>query len=118
MSVFILDFFLSPPMVSSLDNWDGSLSNTVEEQPSRITNLLNNNADGTSTLNKTTDERINTLGIRQGWQDMVTSLDVNRTVCCLSDCLCILAQVAICLVRRVNFESIPIARQSYVTHRE
>jgi hypothetical protein len=72
-------------MVSSLDNWDGSLSKVVKENASRIPNLLDSStASGASTLNKTTDERI-----AQGWQAMVTTLDVNRTVCCLFDGFCL-----------------------------
>lgn len=66
-------------MVSSLDNWDGSLSKTVKQPPARVIDLLDSN-DGTSTLNKTQDH---TIGIRQ---DMV---DVNRMVCSLSDVFCI-----------------------------
>lgn len=88
-------------MVSSLDNWDGSLSRIAKENASRIPNLLDSStASGASTLNKTTDERIG-----QGWQTVVTTLDVNHTVCLLFDGSCIVAQVAVWLVRRVKFES-------------
>lgn len=96
-------------MVSSLDNWDGSFSSAAKQNASRITDLVE--SAGASTLNKTAtvpDER-NTLGNGHGWHDMVTSLDVNHAVRCLLDGLCIVAQVAVYLVRRVKFESTPIA---------
>lgn len=66
-------------MVSSLDNWDGSLSRkTLKENASRATDLLLDSSAGASTLNKTTQERINALGNRHEWQDM--AVDVNRAV--------------------------------------
>ena len=97
-------------MVSSLDNWDGSLSSAAKQNASRITDFVESAA--ASTLKKTTsvpDERSNTLWNRHGWHGMATSLDVNHTVRCLVDGLCIMAQVAVYLVRRVKFESTPIA---------
>ncbi|KAF8815921.1 hypothetical protein BYT27DRAFT_7186391 [Phlegmacium glaucopus] len=60
-------------MVSSLDNWDGSLSGTVNQQSTRITDLSVSSPGTSKTAIQ--DERIS---IKHGWQDMVTSLDVNR----------------------------------------
>lgn len=99
--------------MSSLDNWDGSLSKAAEQKSARIIDLLDD-SPGASTLDKTADKRINvpTIGIRHGWQGMVPSLDVHRMVCCRLTDFCIVAQVAVNLARRVKFESVPIAQHS------
>jgi hypothetical protein len=92
-------------MVSSLENWDGSLS-TSKQNGSRITDL-EESAGASTTLHKTItvpDERSNTLGNGHGFHDTMTSLDVNHMVCCLFDGLCIAAQVAVYLERRVKFD--------------
>jgi hypothetical protein len=89
-------------MVSSLDNWDGSLSSAAKQNASRITDLVELESAGastSSTTNTVPDE--NAVGSGNGWVDM----DVN-TVCYLFDHICIVAQVAVYLVRRVKF---PIA---------
>lgn len=99
-------------MVSSLANWDGSLSLASKQNASRITDLVES-AGASSSVNKmiTTvlDEGNNTFGNGHGWHSMVTGLDVNHMVRCLLDGLCIVAQVAVYLVRRVKFKSTPIA---------
>ena len=97
-------------MVSSLDNWDGSLSSAARQNASRITDLVE--SAGASTVNMTTtvqDEKIEALETGHGRHDMATSLDVNYMVRCLIDGPCMVAQVAVYLVRRVEYESTPIA---------
>ena len=88
-------------MVSSLDNWDGSLSSAAKQNASRITDLVEN--AGASTTNTVPDESNN----GHGWHDRA-SVDVNM-VRCLFDRICVVAQVAVYLVRRVKFESTTIA---------
>jgi hypothetical protein len=93
-------------MVSSLDNWDGTLSAGVKQNGSRLSDLVESPEASTS-LHKTTtvaDERSNAFGNGHGLHDNVSSLDLNYTVCYLFDGLCIVAQVAVYLVRRVKFE--------------
>ena len=82
-------------MVSSLDNWDGSLSSATKQNASRITDLAE--GSGATTVQ---DERINAAaGVGHGWHGMATIMDVNHAVrCCLLDGLCIVAQVAIHLL--------------------
>lgn len=97
-------------MVSSLDNWDGSLSSTSKQNSSRITDLAENaRASNLNTTTTVPDERSNTLGNGQGWHELVTGLDLNYAVRCLFGGFCILAQVAVYLVRRVKLGSSPIA---------
>jgi hypothetical protein len=91
-------------MVSSLDNWDGSLSSAARQDASRITDLAESAVASTTVT--VPDERSNALGNGHGWHDVVAGLDMN-TVRCLFD-LCIVTQVAVYLVRRVNFGT-PIA---------
>ena len=74
-------------MVSSLDNWDGSLSSATRQNASRITDL----AEGSGATSTVQDERINAAaGVGHGWHGMVTSMDINHAVRCLLDGLCIL----------------------------
>ena len=104
MTILSIDYFPSPQMVSSLENWDGSLSSTSKQNGSRITDL----EESAGALYNTTlpYEKINTLGSGHGFHDTMTSLDVNHMACCLFDGLCIAAraQVAVYLERRVKFE--------------
>ena len=81
-------------MVSSLDNWDGSLSSPARQNASRITDL----AEGSGTTTTVQDERINAAGVGHGWHGMATSTDVNRTVRCLLDGFCIVAQIAVLIL--------------------
>jgi hypothetical protein len=93
--------------MSSLDNWDGTLSVGAKQNKSRLSDLVESPEASTSTLHKTTtvpDERSNTLGNGHGLHDNISSLDLNFMVCYLLDGLCIVAQVAVYLVRRVKFE--------------
>ena len=91
-------------MGSSLDNWDGSLLSAAKQNASRITDLVEN--AGASTTNTVPDES-NDNG--HGWHDRA-SVDVNMVrSSCLFDRICIMAQVAVYLVRRVKFESTLIA---------
>lgn len=93
-------------MVSSLDNWDGGLSSAAKKNATRITESA-----GASSLNKTAtvqDPRI-AVGIGHGWHDVATHLDGNHTVRCPLDGPCIVAQVTVYLVQRVNSESTHIA---------
>ena len=100
-------FSSSPQMVSSLDNWDGSLSSAAKQNASRLIDLLESSGANKSLASTNTavpDERSNVFGNGLGWHDMVTGLDLNHTtVCCLFNGVCMVAQVAVYLVRRVKF---------------
>jgi hypothetical protein len=87
-------------MVSTLDNWDGSLSSAAKQDPSRTPDFAE--TAGASILTMTTTE---TLG--NGWHDMATSQDMVR--CLLYMAFVFIAQIAVCSVRRVGFDSTPIA---------
>lgn len=73
-------------MVSSLDNWDGSLSRTStssKQNPSRISDLVQS-AEASIFHKKTVPDENNAFGSGHG---TATGLDVNHTVCCLFDSL-------------------------------
>jgi hypothetical protein len=105
VTILSFDYFpFTPQMVSSLDNWDGSLSSNVKQNRSRITDL---GESAGASANKTTvpDERSNILGNNgHGSHDRVAGLDMNYLVCYLFDGICIVAQVTVYLERRVKFE--------------
>ena len=97
-------------MVSSLENWDGSLSSTVKQNGSRLTDLAES-AEAFISHKKTTvpDERSSTLGNGHGVYERMTSLNMNHTVCCLFDGVRVMTQVAVYLERRVKCVWAPIA---------
>ena len=73
-------------MVSSLENWDGSLSSAVKQNGSRMSDL-EKSAGASTSYNATTvqDGGRNTFGNGHGWHDTMASLDVNYMVRFLFD---------------------------------